>query len=145
MSCNNCGKEVSNRYTEHNKDFSGDSNNGNIENYEALFSEVNTFSLNTLLKMREDIRSSEEKKYKEMLKFMSDDLKALKILTFVKIFNGEEFSQEGHSPEYCLEMLKLMSDYEGTSYVFDRFKGLRQQVYDKYDILQKKRIIIENE
>ena len=139
MPCNNCGKEVSDRYTEHNKDFSG-----NTGNYESLFSEVNTFSLNTLLKMREDIRNSEEKKYKEMLRFMSDDLKALKILTFVKIFNGEEFSQEGHSPEYCLEMLKLMADYEGTAYIFDKFKGLRQQIYEKHEILQRKRINIDS-
>lgn len=137
MSCKNCGEKVSNRHFDnHISEQSAVIPNG----YADLFKGVNELSFDTLVRMREDIRVKEEEKYKEMLKYMSDDLKALKILTFVKIFNGEEFSQEGHSPEYCLEMLYLLSKYEGTSYIFDKFSGLREEVENRHNDLVKKRL-----
>ena len=81
MPCKNCGEKVSSRH-------SNEQTNIMVNNYSELFREANEFSFDTLLRMRKDIREKEETKYKEMLNYMSDDLKALKILTFAKIFNA---------------------------------------------------------
>lgn len=149
MACRGCGDKSSDRYeTTH----IGEPEGGHEPHihqdprkppYDELFKEVNKFSLDTLLKMRDDVRYSEEDGFREMLKYMSEDLIALKILTFVKIVNGEEFSKDGHSPQYCLEMLNSMLNFEESSYIFDRFEGLKEQIKEKYLQLVSGRIKID--
>jgi len=155
MPCKGCDeKKTSNRYTapigvsegephKHEHPHHKEPQDPRMPPYDELFQEVNQYSLNTLLEMRTDIRVKEEKHFKEMLKFMSDEVIALKIVTFAKIFNGEEFSQEGHSPKYCLEMLNAMLDYEQTAKVFSRFEGLEQQVREKYKELKSSQLNIQ--
>lgn len=154
MPCKGCGDKTSDRYTprtvgqpaaeegrpEHTHAHTQETT---TPPYEELYAEVNTYSLNTLISMTADVRIDEEAKYKEMLKYMSDDLKALKIITFVKVYNGEEFSKEGHTSEYCIEMLYQMLNYDGTSKLFDRFPGLAEQVEKKHADLKSRRILLK--
>lgn len=150
MPCKGCGDETSDRYTsssigvaEGAQPPSQPSPEEPQASLEHMFVEVNKYSLDTLLKMRDDIRRDEEAKFKEILSYQSEDLIALKVITFVNIFNGTEFSQEGHSPEYCLEMLNAMLDFEGTANVFRRFDGLAIQIREKYSELLGNRIKLD--
>lgn len=146
MACVGCGDNKSNRYDSPNTGVAeGETpkhQDSKTPPFDEVFAEVNTYSLKTLLAMKADVREDEEKRYKEMLTHMSEDIIALKVITFVKIFNGEEYSQEGHSPQYCLEMLNAMLDFEDTAKVFNKFDGLAEQIRKYYTILESSRIKI---
>lgn len=68
-------------------------------------------SYTTMLAISKDMEETAKKAFLEESSRLSDDIKAFKIRTFVRIFNGEEFSSQGHSPEFALVLLYRLRDY----------------------------------
>jgi len=147
MACKGCEKDgtTTNRYTSPvDAGLPPEPKQGPVQNnYAVTLSEMNKYSFETMMSMRNDIHVSEEAAYRARLSAMSPDLKAFHIVTFVKIANGEEFSDEGFSPKHCVVMLYKLLSFEEMKDSFLRFSALRQQIESKYAQLQEEALVLD--
>lgn len=111
-------------------------------NFERAYEEVNNYSFDTLLSMKNDVEKKEQERYRSSLKAMSEDLRAIQVLAFVNIINGDEFSATGQSPEYCITFLKNALDLPEMDSVNIRWPNLKDSIKVRYESLLARRIVL---
>lgn len=145
MPCDNCGgKQTAQRYAGVPAAEAGkDRHISDMPPYEEVLKDLNQYSLKTLLSMKEDNRAAEEARFHESIRYMSEALKTAQVMTYVSIANGDDFSLQGHSPEYCVGLLYRMLDLPEMAFIEGKFPGLKERVSLRYAEIQSKRIPIE--
>jgi hypothetical protein len=97
-------------------------------------------SLKELLKSKAIKEEEELRLFKESIGGMGDDLKIFYVINLIKVINGEEFSPNGQSPDYCLELLhKLLgsSEFNVVNNIYPELKGI---ISSKHSLLISNRI-----
>lgn len=147
MTCTNCGHGTSTRHTAAPElpppDISSQQPPPPSIPYEDSFTDMNQYSFETLLAMKRDVEARDLVQFRESLKHMSDSLKALQVLTFVRIYNGEEFSPHGHNPKFCIWFLHNVLGFPEMASVNERFPGLQKQVEGIHQAYQANRLVID--
>lgn len=137
MPCGHCGKQR--RYVD--KDMA-EAEKIKHQPETKLQDATNDYSLTTLLGMKADEAAAHRKHLKEVLSKMTDDAKAFYVITLARIINGEDFSIQGHTSEYCINLLHKLLVFEEMSFVDNKLPGLKEQVEKRYEELDKSRLKI---
>lgn len=148
MPCSGCGNGSRYKGMINDKDGNTDSDSikndvrSHINENERMFNELNNLSFDEL----EDIKRKSDDSFQEVFiksfDHMSEPFKASQILNLVDIANGEKFSPQGHTAEYCIKLLNILLELESFSGVNKRFPKLREQVSTRFTELQKNRIVV---
>jgi len=142
MACNNCGQGTGSRHGVVSEEREETPSGSVPDPYDDVFKEMNQYSFDTLLSMKRDVESRDLLQFRESRKHMSDDLKALQVLTFVRVFNGEEFSPHGHNPKFCIWFLHRVLAFPEMDVVNLRFPSLKEQVAVFYEAQSKERLVL---
>jgi len=146
MSCTGCGNKE--RYKGMVKDSSGigqgegrgHSLGSDLKEEELLFGELNKMPFEELEKIKKESDDSFYDSFVKSFNYMSDDFKASQILNLVDIVNGERFSPQGHSPIYCIKLLRELLSLQGFMSVNERFPNLKGQIEKRFNEIQNNKL-----
>lgn len=128
MGCANCGKGTGQRYVresneEEKMEMKTPTPQPTGPSAPMSFDSMNALSYETLCSIRKDIEDRDFQHFLAISSEMSDDMKAFRIRTLIRVYNGEEFSPDGHSPVYALNLLHRLTRMDDFIPIFNKFFG----------------------